>query len=756
MSEDLGEHHSRARQIFLRLHKSLWAFLAIALPITVFLPAQIHGSNVYDFNLAFSEHVVDLLLIGLSLSAALSLFLGLLPGDWHRRLVSLAIGVALAVWVQGQLLVWNYGVLDGTSPDWSQFPEAAVVDSIVWLIIPTLALLFSRAVYSQAIAAALALILIQAVPLVMDWPDESDISGFHRYQFDDAQKFSFSQRENVIVLMLDAFQADIFNDILLEEPELAETFEGFTYFRNALAGYSKTYPSVALMLSGRWYENDRPIQDFVKQSFKQDSLPALLRHAGWRVDLFPHVKRVVHVSPEIASNARPVFDCSTVRAESGKLLDLGLFRASPHWLKPLWLNEYDWQLTRALAALCDSSEHSVSAAQPIDPGEAPRSESPHAAVRFIENARSLSSAAFEQRAFKFYHLMIPHAPFSLDEDLNVSRLPRGAEGFRRQSRSAVELVEQLIEALKAAGVYDDALIVVVSDHGGGEYVDQVNLNDLPDGLLTGLLPENADIPGRHLASGLPLLLVKRPGDTGALSISDAPVSLGDLAATMGQMLHLQRDFPGSDMFTLDEDQARSRRYLFFEFDGWRSSYLPDMIEYSVEGFSWDPNNWRRTGRLFKASKKNAGDSLVEVPVNREIGFLPTSRFVGILTEGWSEPQSNGMVWSQAKTATMEMHLSEDRGAPRAIHFDIMPFLARGALESARIRVSVNGAYADEWSLAGRGWQSISIPEAVTGDEALSIDFEFPDADAPFNHGYSLDRRMLGMALYGMRIEAHDR
>ena len=746
--------HHFATDILLRAGKSLPASLAIVLPVAVLLPAQIYNSNAYDFNLAFTELFFHLLLAGLGFVVVLAVVLSLLPGRWHCRFVALTIGLAIVMWVQGQLLVWNYGVLDGSVPDWDRFLHSTIVDSMAWLVILGLALAYNRLVYSQAIVVALALITIQAVPVALDWRDEPDIPNFHRFQFDEAHKFSFSQRENVIFLMLDAFQADIYHDILRGEPALAESFEGFTYFRNALAGYSKTYPSVALMMGGRWYANERPIQDFIKRSFERNSLPAVLRRAGWRVDLFPHVKRVVHVSPNIASNVRSSFDCATLRAEAGQLLDLGLFRASPHWLKPFWLNDYDWQFSRVLPALCESPEDSKRMSKSINSG-AQRNESPHAAIRFIEDARSLARAELAVNSFKFYHLMIPHAPFNLDENLSMTRLPRGAEGFRRHSRSTVELIERFLDVLKASGVYYDAMIVIVSDHGGGEYVNRVNLDGLPDHLVSDSSPDNSGVPGKHLASGLPLMLVKRPGEQGSLTISDAPVSLGDMAATIARAIGLEHDYPGRDIYELSEDEMRSRRYLFFEFDGWRSSYLPEMVEYTVEGFSWDPANWRRSGRAFPAREGRTESRLVEVPVNRQFGFLPASRMTRALARGWSEPKESGLVWSEEPRAVMEMSLPDNAGRPHKVFFDIMPFLARGAIESASIRVRVNGELAGEWEVKGRGWQSVGIPEELAGEEELVLDFEFPDADAPINYGYSLDRRTLGMALYRMRIEAHE-
>ncbi|HSH26810.1 MAG TPA: hypothetical protein VK972_03420, partial [Wenzhouxiangella sp.] len=80
-------------------------------------------------------------------------------------------------------------------------------------------------------------------------------------------------------------------------------------------------------------------------------------------------------------------------------------------------------------------------------------------------------------------------------------------------------------------------------------------------------------------------------------------------------------------------------------------------------------------------------------------------------------------------------------------------LARGELDSARIRVTVNETYSADWHVEGRGWQTVDLPARFADEGRLVFGFEFPDAGSPIDYGHSLDRRLLGMALYRAQIVA---
>lgn len=734
---------------FKRTATSVAVLLAVLAPPLLLLPVEIHSANLYDFQAALPDLLPGLAVLFAALLIAGTLVMITVPERGFRVLVALLLAIALIVWIQGQFLAWDYGVLDGRKINWRTHPMRDLLDLLLLLLIPLGAVLARRWLLRNAITIAGTLILIQVVPAAWSVWKAPPIPDIHRFAFNNAHKFSFSSDRNVIILVLDGFQSDVFQEILEDEPEWSGVFDGFTYFRNAVAGYGKTYPTFALMLTGQWYENDIPIQDFIERSFTRDSITTRLLRNGWRVDLFPHIKRVIHPSTVVASNVVPLIEPEVIAEETGKLADLGLFRVTPHRLKRYWINDYQWRLAKFFVRNSDQ----VSRSEPSgNEGPLAAQRHPHAAARFVHELEAGARADLSPPAFKLFHLMIPHAPFNLGRSLQLSDLPGGNEGFVRQSYTALEVVKRLLAELEELGIYDDTLLFVVSDHGGGEHRHHVYLEGINGIPADGAVASN-DVPIRHVSSGLPLVLVKPFKRRGGLEISDAPVSLADIAHTIADSLGVENSYPGRNLFDVANDEFRPRRYLHYRFKSWSRLYLPEMIEYRVEGFSWLRENWQPTGRIFAP-----GSDLVDQPrypriVNGpSVHFHPGSPFIDILAEGWSDPQRNGMAWSNRERARIEFALAENPAGSVKARFNFLPFTAKGAIESQRIELKVNNKLEHTWIADRRGWYEVDIPESIMRESgSLVFEFHFPDAATPHDYGYSNDRRLLGIALYKIQI-----
>jgi arylsulfatase A-like enzyme len=159
--------------------------------------------------------------------------------------------------------------------------------------------------------------------------------------------------------------------------------------------------------------------------------------------------------------------------------------------------------------------------------------------------------------FLFVHLFDPHWPYGpadaalpggaakdfhefaaavLNADENVRRV--WVARYREAVRHADHAVGRLFAALQASGRWNDAWVIVVSDHGE-EWWDHGFL-----GHAVTLFDEVLHVP----------LLLKRPGQTAARAI-DRPVSLLDVPATLVEELQLPgaRDLDGRDLLRADAE-----------------------------------------------------------------------------------------------------------------------------------------------------------------------------------------------------------
>jgi hypothetical protein len=117
------------------------------------------------------------------------------------------------------------------------------------------------------------------------------------------------------------------------------------------------------------------------------------------------------------------------------------------------------------------------------------------------------------------HSMVTHLPAVLRPDCSLGerRLDREAASF--QARCALRRVVDLLERLRAGGVYDVSSIVIVSDHGYGYESSHA--------------AQSEDPKFRRMVGAFnPTVLVKPPMARGPLTTSDAPLELTDVTRAL--------------------------------------------------------------------------------------------------------------------------------------------------------------------------------------------------------------------------------
>ncbi|HVT42906.1 MAG TPA: sulfatase-like hydrolase/transferase [Thermoanaerobaculia bacterium] len=146
-----------------------------------------------------------------------------------------------------------------------------------------------------------------------------------------------------------------------------------------------------------------------------------------------------------------------------------------------------------------------------------------ALTSWLESARS-------EKVFGFLHLYEPHLPYSPPEPW-ASRL---ADPYDGEIARADEIVGAFLETLRAKGLYDRAMIVILSDHGEG----LGDHGELEHGVF--LYRESIQVP----------LLVKLPENERAGEEIASVASLTDLVPTiLGRVgIAAQRELDGVDLF----------------------------------------------------------------------------------------------------------------------------------------------------------------------------------------------------------------
>jgi len=150
----------------------------------------------------------------------------------------------------------------------------------------------------------------------------------------------------------------------------------------------------------------------------------------------------------------------------------------------------------------------------------------------------------------------------------------------------VTMVGRILDRLRALGVYDQSVVVLVSDHGW-----RAPKQNHP---LAGVATPAGDLQAVGLTA-MPLLAVKPLGASGPLRVSMAPTAITDVPATIADLAGLPPGlFPGEPALGIAEDARRSRSFAFHSWRNadWRREYMDALHVFSVDGPIHQRGSWR--------------------------------------------------------------------------------------------------------------------------------------------------------------------
>lgn len=355
--------------------------------------------------------------------------------------------------------------------------------------------------------------------------------------------YTVGTEENLLVLVLDSVDADQFAQALAEDPDLSRRLEGFTWYRNAMGLSDPTKYGLPALLTGQAYTQPVDYAGFIAAAYADAPLYTMLAGDVWDARFFTD-SRYVSLDAGVVDNlAREELAVNDPAGLTRDLLRLCAFRYAPHFLKPQL-----WMYSNVFLPYAQAQGEPVY--EVTDPA-------------FDARLREEGLEATVERAFRLIHLTGMHPPYTMDADCQYQ-----AQGVtaQEQMRGCLRLAEDYLEQLRALGVYDRSAVLILADHGT-ETVHR------------------------------PLLLLKRPGDTGEMAVNDAPVSYADLPATYVALLTGAQ--AGTELWSIPQGQARTRLYYH---ESSRNNAF-NLYEYSTQALSPSWEELIPTGRVFH------GDSL---------------------------------------------------------------------------------------------------------------------------------------------------
>ncbi len=567
-----------------------------ALNIFLFVPVTIYLGNVAEFNSPLAGILANFVLPFVVLVLIMALVGFILPSRFLQRCLAIQAAMCLLFWMQGNLLVWDYGALNGQAIDWNKANWRALVDTPIWLVVLGAALFFTKRMAKPLIIAAMATTALQiggATIAILQNSAAVFGNGTKQGQSNSSENiFRFSTRQNVLHIVMDGFQSDMFDEIINEgEPgkRLRDALSGFVLFRDNMGAFPYTHMSVPALLTGQIYKNQETRNEFFARTLERNTILRAAMKSGFEVDVaagpaLQLYKRGGYTNAYAISSHEHVSASDYTFSESVRLLDITLFRLVPHLMKKCVYNDQLWLL------------------QPLFSNNGYEHLDFFAHTAFLRRLSTRMTVDRNKPVYKMFHLMLSHLPFVADEQCGYAGGPHDTTRYwvKVQDRCSLKEVIQVLDQMKALGIYDDATIILMGDHGSW----------IPPQGLTGDLHA-----GRRFSPALPfpttvamaepVMAIKPSGATGPLRVSMAPTWIGDVPQTIAGLLDLEATFGGQSMFDLDEFATRERRHYSYAYarSEMDADYLTSIYEFIVTGHVADGSAWRK-GATFPAPAGN--------------------------------------------------------------------------------------------------------------------------------------------------------
>jgi len=590
------------------------AVFLISAQVLIIYPSITWAQNQFNFDTPLIK-AISLLGITLSILLLLSYVLSLItPAVIRKTLLPVTLVLTVVIFIQQNILVGDYGVIDGNNINFDKSGYLPYIDTAIWVTGLLFSLLFGQRIIKQASLILMFSGLASIAVLIASLSAYDFKINQTTYTITENNKFSFSDQKNVLVFVLDGFQSDLFWDFINQEPQIKNSFPGFTFYPNTSAVFAKTYPTIPLLLTGKVYKKEQAILKFIENSYK-DSLLTKLIDKGWDVGLYPQLKSLVSANSSTMSNINSNSNVSDKLDDYLRSVDLSLFRTLPHYSKKSVYNDGHFIVQNKLMPYIDSlPAFKRNTKQAFKLPNLKR----HMGLNFLENLKLNLNTQLNAPAFRFYHLLMPHSPFLLDQDLSPIEHVNDFTHYQNYAYASIKLMALYLEEIKKAGLYDKSAIIIVADHGGGEYTDKSY------DPKTQKFSSNPKY-GHQIASGKPLLLIKNFSQNHDLKLSKMPVSLIDIMPTVAGFTQIDTHEVGTDIHSNLSLNSRERTYFYYNFTGFDSKYLEDFQIFKIQGDVYDNNSWKPNGKL-RSVESMAQNQLSEYHFNDVIRFGTDIKF----------------------------------------------------------------------------------------------------------------------------------
>lgn len=493
----------------------------ISYMLFIFGPAEIFFVNTSEFRFIYKEFAWPLAGIGFAFALMIALLIAFLPEKLYQVVLSALFGAGVAGYVQVMLLNKDLDLLGVTPEGYQPAMGQMIISLVFWcaVIAGVIAFAFWKKELWRKCILGLSgfLICIQFVALVSLWVTAPKAAWEYEmeegtWHLSGAEQYTVSSKENVIVFLLDYFSNQYKEPLEEAYPGATDFLHDFTYYSNMDCSYMGTFPSIAHLMTGcevdmsisvgEWFEaiwNSEKASEFYKD----------LQDNEYKINYYTPPAYSSGRNPELMDGKVSNLTKSVQKLEVDKkllletMLKMSGYRLAPDILKPFIYasmgNYEDIVTTKEDTVFYNNYD-------------------------FYQGLKDQGLTVNDE--YNYYilqHLVGTHI-YSTDENGNFSE----NSSLEETAKGCMVIVEDYLNKLKELGVYDNATIIITSDHGA-------------------------------FTDSQVIFWMKKPGESHEKSpVNSAPVSFNEFLPTIADAAGIDSDKYGDTIYDFSEDVPRER------------------------------------------------------------------------------------------------------------------------------------------------------------------------------------------------------
>lgn len=519
----------------------------IAFLISVYMPFLVYRANSEYFSETYLILLGPIAVVVAPFMLCILLIVAFLPKRISCYLTAILIVCGILMWLQGDLFAVSYGQLDGLGMSFYPYMQRGLFEVLIVGICLIVAVIFHHKInqYGPTIIALIFIAQLGIIGISLLSDKKQTINKQQSVNTDvDEEIFAFSSEDNVVVIVLDAFGSEFFQKILLQNEKISHELQGFVSYKDAISQYPQTRSSLVSFLTGKMISEGVNYSEYLRNTVAKRGMPKYYENHGYLVSVIStayvwfsefYQKRFLYRVP---AESQQVSNAS----DGMKLLDYSLFRSSPHIFKHHIYNSGFWFFSDYFSGYTRKPDiYPTRSAEMMD---------------YYPTKIHVSDSSSR---FKFLHFVLPHPKFVYDEYCEFkTNIKYSDNAMLQQSKCALKKLLTLFKAMKEKGVYDNSLIVVMSDHGAKMYKNSDEIG----------MPSEFELK----SSGV-LLMIKDKYAVGELIQNDSSVSLLGVSEFLKQV-------PSKNQNSLEVEKKRLY-YSYRSNIGFIKSDIPAGVIYQV-------------------------------------------------------------------------------------------------------------------------------------------------------------------------------